>query len=86
MANKVKSESAVTSPHEKLFKTSMADIRVARNFFEQYLPASVLSVVDLNDLELQHSTYISQELKETASDVLYKTKIVNNTAYLYILS
>ena len=35
----------------------MADIRVAREFFETYLPKDILEVADLNHLELSPSSY-----------------------------
>lgn len=63
----------------------MADIRVAREFFETYLPKDILKVVDLNHLELSSSTYVDEELKGSASDILYKTQMGDKPAFLYLL-
>ena len=63
----------------------MKDIRVAREFFETYLPDNIRQMVDLNHLELSPGSYIDEELNESASDILYKTQIGGEPAYLYLL-
>lgn len=78
--------SKVNSPHDKLFKVAMKDIRVAREFFESYLPEEIRSMVDLNQLELCPNSYIDEELKGSASDILYKTVIGKEPAYLFLLA
>jgi predicted transposase YdaD len=75
----------VASPHDRLFKTSMSDIRVARDFFERHLDPEILAIIDLNSLKLNPNTYIDKELELTASDVLYETTIAGSTALLYTL-
>jgi hypothetical protein len=32
--------------HDKLFKIAMADIRVARDFFQHHLPAHILALIN----------------------------------------
>jgi len=75
----------VHSPHDKLFKSSMADLRVAREFFEHYLPPSVRDLVDLNSLELEQGSYIDESLKLSNSDVLYTINISGKPGFLYLL-
>ena len=77
--------SKIVSPHDHLFKAAMTDIRVAREFFETYLPKDILERVDLNYLELSPNSYIDKALKGSASDVLYKTRIDGKPAYLLLL-
>ena len=77
--------SVVHSPHDKLFKSSMADLRVAREFFEHYLPHSVRDVIDLNSLALESGTYIDKSLNLLHSDRLYQVNIAGKPGYLYLL-
>lgn len=78
-------DAKINSPHDRFFKTAMSDIRVAKAFFEHYLPASIRSEVDLNSLELCPNSYIDQTLDLSSSDVLYKVTIAGKTAFLYLL-
>ncbi len=75
----------IHSPHDKLFKSAMADLRVAREFFEHYLPPSVQEAIDLNSLELEQGSYIDQSLKLSNSDLLYKINIGEKPGFLYLL-
>ncbi len=75
----------IHNPHDKLFKSAMTDLRVARDFFEHYLPASILASVDLNALKLCPNSYVDPTLQVSLSDVLYEIKISEKSAYLYLL-
>lgn len=77
--------SKLATPHNNVFQSLMADIRVAREFFETYLPNDILEVVDLNHLELSPSSFVDEELKGSASDLLYKTQMGEGTTYLYLV-
>ena len=72
--------------HDKTFKTMLADIKVARDFFKEYLPKNVLSMVDLKTLKISKNSFIDESLKEFSSDVLYEVKLKNgNLAFFYLL-
>jgi len=75
----------ISCPHDRLFKTAMSDIRVAQDFFEHYLPASIRALADLDSLEICPNSYVDQALALTSSDVLYKATIANETSYLFLL-
>jgi predicted transposase/invertase (TIGR01784 family) len=72
-------------PHDSFFKSAMADLRVARDFFGHHLPPAVLAAIDLNTLKLWPNTYVDIVLSNSASDILYQVKIAAKTAYLYVL-
>jgi len=78
--------SEIVSPHDKFFKTAMSDIRVAREFFENYLPEEIKQYVNLSELELSPKSYIDENLKSSESDILYKTQIAEEEGYLYLLA
>jgi predicted transposase/invertase (TIGR01784 family) len=74
--------------HNKIFKSSLIDIRVAQDFFEEYLPATIQELVDLSTLALEPGSYIEDErLKEFSSDVLYTVQLrTGEPAFFYILT
>jgi len=72
-------------PHDKFFRTVMSDKRVARDFLKSYLPQDIAQVIDWENLELKPRSYINEVRKESIVDVLFKTTIENNDAYLYLL-
>jgi predicted transposase/invertase (TIGR01784 family) len=65
----------VTKPklplHDNVFQSAMSDLRVARDFFNHYLPASLLEVLDLKTLRLCRGTFVEPELRKSVTDLLY---------------
>lgn len=80
--------SIIHNVHDKFFKTSMSNVKVAQDFFKYYLPENIQAQLDFNTLELQPGSYIDKAFQATASDILYKIKflIESRNAYLYILA
>jgi predicted transposase/invertase (TIGR01784 family) len=78
----------IHNAHDSLFKSSMANLQVARDFFQQHLPATVQTYLDLNTLELEPSSYTDKVLQASASDMLYKVNYLKHEglAYLCILA
>lgn len=75
----------IENPHDKFFKHTFSDENVAKNFLENYLPRTVLAAIDTNSLKLQKDSFISNDLKERFSDLLYKIDINGETGYFYFL-
>lgn len=79
---------AIHQPHDKLFKLSMSQLQVAKDFFIKHLPAELLQELDLETLELHKETFIDEAYKATEADVVYSVKLKgsnNLTTYLYLL-
>lgn len=79
----------INNPHDKAFKSAMSDTRVAREFFELYLPEKIKKLVNLSVLQLQQNTFIDEKLKKTETDLLYKTQFNlknEQPGYLYLLT
>ena len=76
----------INNPHDKFFKSSMSNHRVAKAFMQQHLPTSILSVTDLSTLELQKESYVDERLSQKITDILYRAKIKDRDGYLYILT
>ena len=79
------SKTPITTPHDRVFRASMKNIKVARDYFLKHLPKEILDVTDLNTLELRPETYVDEQLKLAQSDVLYGVQIAGKKAYLYLL-
>jgi len=75
----------VSSPHDKLFREIWSDKEAARNFLENYLPANILSLIDLKALEIKKDSFIEKELEEYFADILYRINLKGEPGYIYIL-
>ena len=78
----------VHNPHDNFFKTSMSNKQVARNFFEEHLPADIKKQLDLDTLELQPGNFVDKALQQSESDMLFKVKFRDKCdwAFVYILA
>lgn len=75
----------IKQAHDKLFKETFGSVKIAKDFINGYLPASILNIVDLDTLEPQKDSFINKELEETFSDLLFKIDINNEEGYVYFL-
>lgn len=73
------------TPHDRFFRSLMANQKVAREFFETHLPVNIKNIVDLSKLQLQHDSYIGDNLREKIVDLLYKANFSGTDGYIYIL-
>jgi predicted transposase/invertase (TIGR01784 family) len=74
-----------TQPHDTFFRTAMRDVRVVQDFLRAHLPADMLAITDLTQLELQERSYVNASRTEAEVDVLYRTMIDGREAFLYFL-
>lgn len=77
--------SFVHQPHDKLVKKMLSNPATARDILSLYLPKDVLSIADLNCLELQKDSFIDDEHRAYAVDILYKTTFQNEEGYIWVL-
>jgi len=75
----------IQNPHDKFFKETFSNIEVAKDFISNYLPQSILDIVEINTLEPQKDSFINADLEEIFSDMLFKINIRNQEGYLYLL-
>ena|SRR5699024_2511595 len=75
----------IKNPHDKFFKETFSHIQVAKNFLHHYLPQEVMKFLDLGTLELQKDSFISKEMKESFSDLLFSADINGREGYVYFL-
>lgn len=75
----------IQNPHDKFFKETMGNVETAKDFLINYLPESLKQVVNLDTLKPQKDSFISPELEESFSDLLFQVEISGQESYLYFL-
>lgn len=75
----------VQTPHDKFFKETFGKVTIAKDFLNNYLPESIMNIIDMKTLEPQKDSFINKELKETFADMLFRVNIDNKEGYIYFL-
>ena len=71
--------------HDKFFRAAMGYQAVAEDFFRYLLPSAVTREVSLSSLALEPKNYISDDLREYVSDVVYSCHIPGKSADVLFL-
>lgn len=75
----------IRHPHDRFAKLLLSDIKVAKAFLSQHLPADLKHKVSLSDLQPCKGTFVDKAYREHLTDILYKTKIMKQEGYIYFL-
>lgn len=82
----------ITNPHDSCFRQLMAQPENARSFFERYLSPDLQDSIDLDTLELQSGSAVTEVFQQLHTDILYRVDFCdkNNpsapqSGYLYRL-
>lgn len=75
----------ILNPHDRFFRGSMKDIRIAREFFELHLPEKFRGMVDLSSLKLCNGSFVDERHRQRYTDILYSVLLQGQLAYIYIL-
>lgn len=78
-------EDKVVYPHDHYFKLTMSDPKVAKEFFNRYLPANIRSSLNFETIVQQKESYISEALKKQEVDLLFQAEFNGKLGYLYLL-
>ena len=76
---------ALHQVHDKFFKNSLKEKKIAIDFLKAYLPPSIYEKIDINSLQLTEKSFVIPELREIHSDIIYKCCINEKSAYLFFL-
>ena len=71
--------------HDAVFKLAFKQEEVMRAFLEERLDNKVRNRVNLDTLKLENCSFVSEELSQHHSDVIYSMEIDGKKGYLYIL-
>ncbi|EMS88820.1 Rpn family recombination-promoting nuclease/putative transposase [Leptospira noguchii] len=78
--------SDMTNPHDRLIRETLQNKEDAISFFKNSLPEAVIELLDLNGLELTQSSFISENLKEEQTDLLFQIPLKSGKkANVYLL-
>jgi predicted transposase/invertase (TIGR01784 family) len=71
--------------HDKIFRKSMENPIVAKEFLATHLPKDVLALIDSTNVKLEKDSFIESNLSETISDVLFSVKFNDQDGYIFLL-
>ena len=72
--------------HDTTFKLAMRDLRIAKEMILAYLPANLVTAIQLNTLAIEHASYIEENLAASHSDMLYSAQLKSSEkSYIYFL-
>jgi predicted transposase/invertase (TIGR01784 family) len=74
----------VHNPHDGFFKALMADRGAAIAFLEEFLPAEVKEALDLDSLIPVSTTFVTNDLKQYFSDIIFRLRLRHSEAECYV--
>jgi predicted transposase/invertase (TIGR01784 family) len=76
----------IRNPHDAFFKRLFGDLETATDFMRNYLPSSVVAVLNLATLVLEKESFVDPRLRSHFSDLLFRVKLVTgDDLYIYLL-
>jgi predicted transposase/invertase (TIGR01784 family) len=75
----------IPNPHDRFFKQVFSEKENALDFMIHYLPPEILSLVDLDSVEIAKDSSVDEELRESFSDILYRVDLGGSPGYVYLL-
>ncbi len=71
-------EQSINNPHDKFFKGAFGIIDIVKPFLVQFLPKDLLDKLDLDTLEVEPTSYITDELSEYYADLVWACRFKGN--------
>jgi predicted transposase/invertase (TIGR01784 family) len=76
----------IVSPHDRFFHSVMEHRPVAIDFLNHHLPERIRQALDVESLRLLPTTYVDVKFQKSYSDVVFRCKLAEKTAYITILA
>lgn len=73
------------TPHDCFFRENFGRREIAQDFLRYQLPAALLAEVDLTTLTIAKDTYVSPDLRQTYSDLVYTARYRDSELHIYLL-
>jgi predicted transposase/invertase (TIGR01784 family) len=74
----------LNNPNDKFFKKLFGLVGVVRDYFTTLFPKHLSAKLDLNTLEMDTTTYITTELSEFYSDIVWRCQLVGKKTVVHI--
>ena len=75
----------LNNPHDKFLKETLSRKENAVGFIQNYLPQEIVAMIDLDNIKIEKDSYITKNLQEYFTDLLYKVIIKGEESYIYVL-
>ncbi len=75
----------VNNSHDAYFKATFGKIDFAKAFLNNYLSKELINYINIESLAPEPTTYLTKELKEQFTDLIYKAEIAGENAYITFL-
>ena len=75
----------MNNAHDRFCKETLTRKENAASFFREYLPGGVADRADWRTLKIVKETFVSPELEERFSDILYTVRVKGLLVFLYLL-
>ena len=79
------SKLAIHNPHDTLFKAAIKHKQVAIDLLRQNLSEEWRGKINFATLKLENSSFVSEEMSQSHSDVVYSATIDDRKGYVYLL-
>ncbi len=77
-------QNSINNPHDKFFKKLFGLASVVKDYFNHLFPKHLAAKLDLSTLELDTTTYITSELDEYYSDIVWRCRLVGKKTVVHI--
>ncbi|EJJ3932102.1 Rpn family recombination-promoting nuclease/putative transposase [Salmonella enterica] len=82
----MKKKNSTPTPHDATFRQFLANPDVARDFLDIHLPTELRALCDLSTLQLESGTFVEDDLRQYASDILWSMKTTSgDDGYIHLL-
>jgi predicted transposase/invertase (TIGR01784 family) len=71
--------------HDKIVKTVLSDVKLAKRFMRFHLPLALKKDINLETLKIEKGTFVDRRLCEHLSDLLYSVNVKGKKSYIYLL-
>ena len=70
-------------PHDAFFKKCLEDPTTAKDLLQAQLPRAIAQRIDWDTLHFTNKSYVTEELRQLHSDVVYSCQLSHKPAYVY---
>lgn len=82
----MKKKPCTPTPHDAAFRQFLATPDVARDFMQLHPPAELCALCDLTTPKLESGTFVENDLRQYASDILWSMKTTSgDDGYIHLL-
>ena len=79
-----KEQNSINNPNDRFFKKLFGLASVVKDYFDHLFPKHLATKLDLSTLELDNTTYITSELDEYFSDIVWRCQLLGKKTVVHI--